>query len=428
MQKITLLLLISLFVISNYSQTPTATPAPALSGIKPNLATGEVVTINQSDNKISLKTSDGNIDVLLVSTTAFKRVPPDNPSIGAAVNSNLSEIGEGDKILVTGTVSADKKTIPAKAIYLMTKSDISKKNSAEQEMWQKRGIFGRVVSVDFSTKNITLATTVMGAERNVIISPKENVEYLRYAPGSIKFADAVEGSLADIKVGDQLRALGDRGAEGTTFKAEKYLSGTFKTIAGKVTAIDVEKGELTIEDSQTKKATTVLVNSNTVMKVFPAEQAQMMARMMMASRMMQGRPGGQGGTFTMNRPGGQGGQTGQTSPAAGNQPTGQTGQTPPAGAGNRPAGGQTQMMRAGGMEDMIERLPALTLAEIKVGDTIGISSTLTQGSSDRYTAIKLLSGVEPFLTMPQMPSVGGNAGPSLTIPGLDGGMGGGPDM
>ncbi len=428
MQKITLLLLIGLFVISNYSQTPTATPASALSGIKANLATGEVVSINQTDNKISLTTSDGNIDVLLVSTTAFKRVPPDNPSIGAAVNSNLSEIGQGDKILVTGAVSADKKTIPAKVIYLMTKSDISKKNSAEQEMWQKRGIFGRVVSVDFSTKNITLATTVMGAERNVIISPKENVEYLRYAPGSVKFSDAVVGSLADIKVGDQLRALGDRGAEGTTFKAEKYLSGTFKTVAGKVTAVDVEKGELTIEDSQTKKSTIVLVNSNTVMKVFPPEQAQMMARMMMASRMMQGgqgRPGGQGGTFTMNRPGGQGGQTGQTPPATGNQPSGQT---PPAGAGNRPAGGQTQMMRSGGMEDMIERLPALTLAEIKVGDTIGISSTPTQ-VPDRYTAIKLLSGVEPFLSMPQMPSVGGNAGPSLTIPGLDGGMGGGgPDM
>lgn len=422
MQKIILLLLIGLFVISNYSQTPTATPAPALSGIKPNLATGEVVSISEANNKISLKTTDGDIDILLVSTTAFKRVPPDKPNIAAAVDSNLSEIGEGDKLLVTGAVSADKKTIPAKVIYLMTKSDISKKQSAEQEMWQKRGIFGRVVSIDFSSKNITLATTVMGAERNVVLSPKEDAQYLRYAPDSIKFSDAVEGSLAEIKVGDQLRALGDRGADGATFKAEKYLSGTFKTIAGKVTAVDVEKGEVTIEDAQTKKATTVLVKSNTVMKVFPPEQAQMMAGLMMRSRMMQagqggqGRPGGQG--VTMTRPGGNQ-PGGQTPPVGGNQSSGQT----------PPAGGQPQMMRVGGnMEDMIDRLPNLTLAEIKIGDTIGISSTPTQ-IPDRYTAIKLLSGVEPFLSIPQIPTAGGASAPSLSIPGLDSmGGGGGPDM
>ena len=87
-------------------------------------------------------------------------------------------------------VSEDKKSVPAKVIYLMTKSDISKKASAEKEMWQTRGIFGRVISVDFKTQNITLAARGTLGETNVVISPKDDAEYLRYAADSVKFADA----------------------------------------------------------------------------------------------------------------------------------------------------------------------------------------------------------------------------------------------
>lgn len=451
MQKIILLLLVGLFIVSSIqAQTPTPSPAPAISGIKANLASGEVVTVSQAKDKISLKTADGDIDVLVAAATSFKRVPPDNPSLKAAVDSNLSEIGEGDKILVTGAVSPDKKTIPAKAIYLMTKSDISKKLTAERELWRTRGVFGRVVSVDFKTQNVTIASRTAMGETNVVLSPKENAEYLRYAPDSSKFSEAIASSLAEIKVGDQLRALGDKATDGLSFKAERYVSGSFKTVAGKVTAIDVAKNEITIEDTQTKKPVVIVVNSNTFMKRFPAEQAQMIAQMM-AMRAGGGmQAGGPGGTTFVIRPG-QGNQpNGQTQPT-GNQPTATNGQAKPATTpatapngqttpptGQSPANGmvftqggagQPQVVRggrgAGDIDEMIERLPVLTIAELKVGDTIGVSSTI--GSvPNRYTAIKLVSGVEPFLNMPQMPNMGGGRGnqsPNINIPGLDGGFG-----
>jgi hypothetical protein len=73
---------------------------------------------------------------------------------------------------------------------------------------------------------------------------------------------------------------------------------------------------------------------------------------------------------------------------------------------------------------MLESLPNLTIAELKVGDTIGFSTT-PGNVPNRFTAIKLISGIEPFMTIPQI-NVGGGRGdqsPSFNIPGLDGGIG-----
>jgi hypothetical protein len=436
MRKLVLFVLLSLFFVSNQSvtaQTPTPSPAPALSGIKANLAAGEVSTVSQGDNKILLKTSDGDIEVMLAETTAFKKVSPEKPDLKTATETNLEEIGVADKILVSGKVSDDKKTIAAKTVYLMTKSDISKKIAAEREAWRTRGISGRVEMVDFKTKTITVVTRSLTGETKIALTPKDEVSYKRYAPDSVKFADAKDSNLAEVKVGDQLRALGDKSADGLTFKAEQIVTGAFKTVAGKVTAIDVAKNEITIEDAGTKKPVTIVVNNNSMLKKMPPEIAQMMA-----IRMAGG--GGQGGTtFTMG--GGQGniqmrppqggqGQTpsagGQT-PPANNQATPPNGQNPPNGGQGGPGGGQRQfMMRGGGggLDDMFNNFPTLPLAELKIGDTIGVTSTAGT-VANRYTAIKLLSGVEPFLNMPRMQTAGGGRGGNqdFNIPGLDGGFG-----
>lgn len=429
MNKFLLLLLLSLFVVSIPAQTPTPTPAAAQSFIKDKLAAGEVSAINQTDKKISLQTSDGAIDIIISSTTGFKRVPPENPVITAAVDASITDIGEKDKVLVTGAVSADKKTFTAKNVYLMSKSDISKKLAAEREAWRTRSISGRVTKIDFKTKEITVATRGMVGETDVVVSPKETAEFLRYAPDSAKYADAVASNLAEIKVGDQLRALGDKSADGLTFKAEKYLTGSFKTVAGKITAIDTAKNEITIEDSLNKKPTVIVVSSTTQLKQFPAEMAQNMARMMAMSSMggMQPAPGGQGTTFVMGggqRPANpQGGQPNtQGQPAA--NPNGGT----PNGAGNPNGQGQRPFVMnrggSGNLDDLLERVPTITIAELKVGDTIGVSST-AGNVPNRYNAIKLVSGVEPFLNMPQIPmgGRGGNQQPTINIPGLDGGFG-----
>ena len=61
--------------------------------------------------------------------------------------------------------------------------------------------------------------------------------------------------------------------------------------------------------------------------------------------------------------------------------------------------GPRRMAGAGGgdAQDLLDRLPPLTLAEIKPGDAVMIASTKGKDPM-RVTAIAFVSGVEAFLT------------------------------
>jgi hypothetical protein len=382
-----------------------AIAAAAQTGVKPSALTGDVVSVN--DSKIVLKTKDGDLEVGLVSSTEFKRVPPENPSLKAAVAAALSDIGVGDKLLVTGILSEDKKSLPARAVYLMTKSDIARKQQKDVERWGTRGISGRVASVNTAANQVTIEVRGLMNTTNIVVSAKPDAEFKRYAPNSVRYDEALESSIAEIKPGDMFRAVGDRGADGTSFAAEEIVTGAFQTIAGEVKSVDATKNEVIIADSRTKKDVIVSLGSFSVLKKFPEEMAQRMT--------MGGGPGGPGGGV---RPAG--GQPGAQ--PAGERPAG--GQP---GAG-QPGGGQGGPMRMGGarggIDDIFERLPVISLADLKPGDVVAVSSS-KNGSADKVTAIKVLAGVGPFLTAAQAQAAAqggrgrsGQAG--FSIPGLDG--------
>ena len=363
------------------------------SSVKPSVAAGDVVSVGA--DKIVLNTKDGALDVTISSATEFKRVPPETPNLRSAVASQLSDIAVGDKLLVTGIYSADRKTLPARAVYLMTKADIAKKQSADSERWTK-GIAGKVKSVDPQAGTITVEMRGLMNATSVTVTPKANAEFRRYAPNSFKYSDSVKSQLSDIKPGDMFRAAGERSADGTAFTADEILTGAFRTLAGTVKSVDVAKNEVVIADMQSKSDVTIDLGTASMMKKFPDEFAQRMAQM-------------QGGAGA----GAAGGQRPQGAP---------TGAAPANGAG-RPMGGGG--MR-GGIDEMIERFPTITAADLKPGDVIAVSSS-AGATPDRVRAIKLLAGVEPFLRIAQMQaamsSMRDQSSPSLNIPGLDG-----PDM
>ena len=380
--------------------------------LKPSVVSGEVVSL--SDSKIVLKQTDGStINLQITADSQFKRVQPENPGLKNAVASSLSEIGEGDKIVASGIMADDKKSLPARSVYLMTKADIVKRASAESEEWQKRGVSGRVISLSSNTQEFTIKPPGIGAAQNIVISQKDGVSYRRYAPDSIKYEESKPSSFADLKVGDQIRALGDKGGDGTTFKAEKVLSGAFKTVGGTITAIDTAKNEITIKELQTNKIITIAVNQNSSLKQFPEQMAAMMAMRM----------SGMGG--------------GVQPPAGGGAPSGNAGaMRPPQQPGSQTSGGQGEGGRNGmgggrgmgggfNVNDMYDRFPNISLADLKVGDSIAASSS-SGADAAKLTAIKLISGVEPFFKIAQMSNMGGRRGgggqdSGFTIPGLDGG-------
>src|SRR6476620_4279104 len=101
-------LTVALFIFTAF-----AASSGVAQGVKPSVITGDVASV--SDGKIVVNGKDGAVDAVISATTAFKRVLPENPSPAAAVASNISEIGVGDKIMVTGILATDGKSVPARA-------------------------------------------------------------------------------------------------------------------------------------------------------------------------------------------------------------------------------------------------------------------------------------------------------------------------
>jgi co-chaperonin GroES (HSP10) len=360
-----------------------ATQATSDPNVTPNGAIGEVKVADVAGKQLIMKTDAGSlVTVVLNDATQYMRVAPGEKTLTNATKIALADVGEGDRVFARGATSDDRKTVTARAVVVMSKADIAKKQEAERAEWKRRGILGIITAVKPETKEITISTRAgMGQQAALIIPVSDKVEMRRYAPDSIKFADAKPATFEELKVGDQVRALGERAADGTAFSAEKVVTGSFKTVAGVVTAIDAATGEVKINDMQTKQPLTIVVKQDAVLRKFPSE---------MGGMMMMGRgPGGAG-------PGAQAG-AGAPGGAAG----------PGGGPGARAGGGGVNV------QDMLERLPTIAIAEVKVGDTIIVSST-KGADPTRLTAITLISGADTLLNMmaARQPQASGQSAPN----------------
>jgi hypothetical protein len=391
---ISFLLLISFAALSVFAQ-PTEPP-------KASLIPGEVVSI--SDSTIVIKTKDAQLNVELSAKTEFKRVAAEKPSITSATPALLTDLSVGDKVIVSGFFGEDRSKLPARTVYLMSHVDLEKKQASDAARWTTRGISGKVASVNPAVGQIAVEVRTLMGSTTTMVSVKEGAIFKRYAPNSVKYNEAVASSLLEIKPGDMLRAVGDKSADGLSFSAEEVLTGAFQTIAGTVKSIDAAKNEIVITNLQTNKVVTIALATASTMKKFPEEFAQRMVQF-----------GGAGANG--QRPGGaQGAPAGQQNPNSGQ----------PGGNGGQPGGPGRMMMgqggRGGGIDEMLDRFPTITAADLKVGDMIAVSST-KNGAIDHINAIKLLAGVEPFVRAAQASGNlrgQGQGGQNFNIPGLDG--------
>jgi co-chaperonin GroES (HSP10) len=364
---VALLLVGALAGSSAQAQTsPAAAPQTGDPSISPNRALGEVKVKDAAGKQLIIKTDAGSlVTVVLNDATSYMRVAPGETTLTNATKITFADVAEGDRVLALGKVSDDQKLVPARTLVVMTKADIAKKQEAERADWKKRGVLGIITALKPETKEITISSRTMAGPQSLIIPVSDKVELRRYAPDSIKFADASVAKFDELKVGDQLRALGERNPEGSAFTAEKVVTGSFKTVAGVITAIDLGTGEVKINDLQTKQPLTIIVKQDAVLRKFPAANET-------------------GGMMMMARPGGGGG-----------------GQASAAGPGASQGGGQGGGGRFGGgpnMQEMLERLPTISIADVKVGDTIIVSST-KGADPTRLTAISLISGADTLLNM-----------------------------
>jgi hypothetical protein len=394
-----------------FAQTPSPSPAAQISGV-----IGEVKAIDAATNQMQVRSDNGVIATVGINDkTQYKRMAPGAKSLTGATDVTLAEVGQGDRIWARWRSGTDQKTTPAAQLVIMSKADLAKKQQQDRAEWQKRGVSGIVASVNPSTQEITVSSrSLMGPATNVIIPVTEKVLMRRYPPDTIpKYSDAKPGKFEEVKVGDQLRALGDKSADGTHMTAEEVVFGTFKIAGGTVTALDVASNQIRITDLTTKKPLTINIKPDSVIRRFPQGGGMMLGGGM-------GGPGGPGAGQGQARPQGQG----QTQTAPGSAPAeGQKPQGPggPQGAGpGRMGGGNVNMA------DMLERLPVISINELKVGDVILLSS-LPGADPTQLTAISLVSGVEPLLQMMAARQQQGGARPQggVDLNGSFGGMFGG---
>ena len=378
--------------------------------IKPTYVKGEVVSVDAS--KIVVKPDTGaQWEGAVSDKTQFKRVSPDNPSLTAATAAAASDIGPGDKIVLSALAGTDGK-FNVRNVYLMTKSDLSAKTQKDNDKW-RNGIFGKVTGVSADHLTVEVGTTPLD-KQVLTVTPKADAKFMRYSSTSVKFADAKPSSIADVVVGDRIRAIGEKSADGKAFTADELLSSGFRQATGKVETIDVAAKTVTVKDLTTNKNVTIDFADAIFLKKFPAEMATRLA-------------GAQGGGFGGPRPGG------MQPPAGGGQQVVVMG--PPSGAGAPQGAGQGQGgFRMGGgagggnLDAMVDRMPNITAADLKAGDMIAVLTSGPLVGTQSVKALKLLAGVEPFVEMAQRQAAaagmrGAANSPNFNIPGLDGGIG-----
>ncbi|HMH45547.1 MAG TPA: hypothetical protein VK557_18810 [Pyrinomonadaceae bacterium] len=398
-----------------WAQTPAPSPAAQIPGV-----IGEVKNIDTASNQMIVRAESGVLStVILNEKTQYKRMAPGAKSLTGATDITLSDVGSGDRVWARWRPGTDQKTVPAAQLVVMSKADLAKKQEEERAEWRKRGVSGIVSSVNASTREITVSSSSLsGQSQSVVIPITDKVLMRRYPPDTVpKYSEAKPSTFDEVKVKDQLRALGDKSADGTHLTAEEVVFGTFKIAGGTVTEIDAANNQIKINDLTTKKPLTIVFKPDSIIRRLPQG-----AGMMFGGGTGPGGPGGgaQGAGQGQGRPQGQGQQAqGQTAAQGqGQRPQG-------TGPGGGPQGGG---MRGGSMADMLERLPTITINDLKVGDTI-LMSSLPGADPTQLTAIQLVSGAETLLAMAAARSQQGGPRPQggggVDLNGSFGGMFGG---
>ena len=186
---------------------------------------------------------------------------------------HLTDLAVGDRVLVAMRPAADGSGPTATTVIAMREADIAKEHQAEEADWQQRGVGGIVKSVDAAAGTVTIAhqnTTV-----TIHTTPKTMIRI--YDPGSIKFSDTKVSTLDQIHAGDQLRARGDRSADGAQMQAEEIVAGSFRNIAGSVVSTDAAANTLTVTDFKTKKPVVIQLNADSQLHKLDPTMAQAIA-------------------------------------------------------------------------------------------------------------------------------------------------------
>jgi len=354
------------FAPLTHAQTP---PAPA----QATHYLGTVTAIN--GDTLTVKTDAGQVNTVEVPSTAqLKRIAPGQTDLSKAEALDFGSIAVGDRVLVNLDPNATGGTPQALRVIAIKQADVAQKQQTETAQWTQ-GVHGLVKSVDAAAGVIQVNVRVGAVTKAVTVNTTTSTVLKRYAPGSVRFDQALPAPITSIQTGDQLWARGTKSADGSSIAADGIVSGSFLSIAGTILATDTTASTVTVKDLATKKPVTVHITGDAQLQRLPDTMATILA-----ARLKSGAGGGTGG--------GQGaGGTGQAGSGAGNS-----------------GGAPRNFNQAGGgggrmdLETVLERAPVIQLGSLQKGEAVMIVAT---EDASGVSAVKLLAGVEPLLEAPQ---------------------------
>jgi hypothetical protein len=315
---------------------------------------GAIVEIDTNARSATIKTDGGALIAIKADeTTVCLRIPAGEKTLAKAVAIQFADIAAGDRVLVHGTKTGNE--FLAQRLVVMPKAEVEKKREHDLEEWRRRGIGGIVRELNAQSAEITLELRGAGAGGRAVIAT-EKADFRRYAPESLSFEAARQSNFAEVKVGDQLRALGDKSIDDRTFKAEEIVSGAFKTIGVTVTQIDLLKNEITATTLDQKKPLVISIAKDSVLHRILPVTATAIAQRALANRPVNAAPAS---LTTTSMP----------------KPTGQP---------------------VIDVQQMIDTLPGISLADLKTGDVLAVTGAVEKDES-RLVAIKLAAGVDLVL-------------------------------
>ncbi len=348
---------------------------------------GVVTSVDKAANQIAVKTDTGEAKAVVVSSTSsVLRMPPGETSAQKALKITLDEIAVGDRLFARGASIGDGKTLEARQVVVTAAAATAATTAPGQQQadFRERGMAGRIARVDVDKKEISLQPRGRDGATPATIVVTDATRIFRYAPDSMDITHASRSSLSQMREGDQLRALGERSADGTRFTAHEIIAGSMTRTGGEIVSVDAAKNELTIKNNQGQTITVAVGERSSLRRVTPEVAASFAAR--------PGRGAGQEGRPRERR----------------ERPAGSSGEARRGGEGRPARGGR-------GFQEMLERLPSVTLSELKKGDSVFVSGTEGADAS-RMTAIMLITGDSAF--MQRFLQRGPNRGPQS--PGLPG--------
>jgi len=373
----------------------TTEPAPSPTGATQNRVVGNVTAVNKTDDEVTLKSDTGeSITIVLSPSSSLLRLPAGETSAQKAFKITLADIAVGDRLFARVTGAAGDKRVAATQI-VVSGGPVSAAGGSDPATQRgdarNRGLNGRITTLNAEKKEISVQSRSREGVGTITIQASDSTKFFRYAPDSLDIKNASRSSFAGLKVGDQLRALGETNADGTRFTADEIISGLIGRTGGQVTTVNPSANEITVKNTQTGQTMTIAVGANSMLRRVSAEDAA---------------------AFEANRPA----RPDRPAPATSTA-------TQPERSNENRAAGEERRPRAGrGIQEALENLPAIKVSDIKKGDTVFVSGT--QADQTHMTVIMLLTGDPTFIGRFLQP--GPNRGPqSPGLPGdvLGGGVG-----